>query len=148
MGYHRNRKHADGDGAAPCSTVGLRLAGRLWIECDGQTLLSWKRVDLLESIREHGSISLAAKSMGIGYRNAWELVEDMNQHSRQPLVARVVGGRGGGGTRLTATGEEAISQFHALIAQFNAFLEAGGATFSGIFVAGGDEIDGKGDLKG
>ena len=144
MAYHRNRKHVAGDGAAPCAAPGLRLAGRLWIECDGQTLLSWKRVDLLQCIRDNGSISVAAKSMGIGYRNAWELVEDMNQHSRAPLVERVIGGKGGGGTRLTAAGEDAIARFHAVIAQFNAFLEAGGASFSEIFVANADGSEGKG----
>jgi molybdate transport system regulatory protein len=142
MAYHRNRKHAAGDGEAPCAVPGLRVAGRLWIECDGQTLLSWKRVDLLECIREHGSITLAAKSMGISYRNAWELIEDMNQHSRQPLVERVVGGKGGGGTRLTAAGEDAIARFLALVEQFNAFLEAGGAAFSEIFVAAATEEKG------
>ncbi len=133
MAYHRNRKHVDGDGWASCAASGLRLAGRLWIECDGQTLLSWKRIDLLECVRDSGSISLAARSMGIAYRHAWELLEDMNQHSRQPLVERVVGGKGGGGTRLTAAGHEAIRRFHAVVQQFNVFLEAECSEFLDLF---------------
>jgi len=57
---------------------GLQIKGRLWIETQGQTYLSWGRVVRLERIGEHGSVSAAAKSMKMSFSYAWHLVEDMN----------------------------------------------------------------------
>jgi molybdate transport system regulatory protein len=54
-------------------------------------------VVLLERIDEHGSISAAARSMGMGYRHAWELVDEVNRVSPRALVEKDAGGRGGGG---------------------------------------------------
>ena len=101
---------------------GCRVSGRLWVEREGRTLLSWGRVVLLEQIREHGSISAAARSMGMGYRHAWELVEEMNRLSPRDLVARKTGGRGGGGTRLTSHGEAAVASFWELVEGFGEWL--------------------------
>lgn len=120
-----------GEGSAP--PAGIRLVGRLWIERDGETLLSGGRVELLERIRAHGSISAAAKSMGMGYRHAWELIEDMNQRSARPLIERSAGGARGGGTRLTPEGEDALARYHALIARFKRLLEVETGAFVDLF---------------
>ncbi len=77
---------------------------------------------LLERIKEHGSISAAAKSMKMSYRHAWDLVDSMNRHATQPLVKTSKGGKGGGGTTITKTGEEAISQFYAFQKRLAEFL--------------------------
>jgi molybdate transport system regulatory protein len=107
--------------------------GRLWVERDGETLLSGGRVELLERIRSTGSISAAARSMGMGYRHAWELIEDMNRRSARPLIERSVGGKRGGGTRLTPEGEDALARFHALVARFRRLLEVETAAFVELF---------------
>ena len=57
------------------------------------------RVALLEKVAELGSITAAAKAVGISYKGAWEAVEALNNMSAAPLVERSVGGSGGGGTR-------------------------------------------------
>ena len=72
------------------------------------------KVQLLEAIREHGSISAAARSMGMAYRHAWELVDDLNRCFRSPVVAASTGGRAGGGAEITPLGEELIQRFHAM----------------------------------
>lgn len=129
----RHDKAADGREDVPPVTTGIRLVGRLWIERDGETLLSGGRVELLERIRAHGSISAAAKSMGMGYRHAWELIEDMNQRSARPLIERSAGGARGGGTRLTPEGEDALARYHALIARFKRLLEVETGAFVDLF---------------
>lgn len=98
------------------------LKGRFWIESPQGTFLGSGRVLLLERIREYGSISAAARSMQMSYRQAWELVNSMNQHSSTPLVQRATGGKGGGGASLTRTGEKAIELFWAVKQDFDAFL--------------------------
>ncbi|MES9868126.1 MAG: LysR family transcriptional regulator [Sedimenticola sp.] len=99
-----------------------RLHGRVWIEGPEGTFLGYGRVVLLERIREHGSITAAARSMEMSYRHAWKLVDSMNRQSRQPVVEKSTGGKGGGGTRLTEAGEQAIACFWSAHREFKAFL--------------------------
>lgn len=72
------------------------------------------KVQLLEAIRECGSISAAARSMGMAYRHAWVLIDDLNQLFGTPVVATVTGGRTGGGARLTPLGEEVVRRFRSI----------------------------------
>jgi molybdate transport system regulatory protein len=70
--------------------------------------------ELLSLISETGSISAAARRMGMSYRRAWLLVEEMNRCFCAPVVETVKGGRGGGGARLTETGGQVVAAYHAL----------------------------------
>jgi molybdate transport system regulatory protein len=72
------------------------------------------KVQLLEAVRDLGSISAAARSMGMAYRHAWELIDDMNQCFRSPVVTGTSGGRAGGGATLTPFGEEVVRRFRAM----------------------------------
>ena len=100
--------------------------GRIWIEGPEGTFLGYGRVVLLERIREHGSISAAARSMEMSYRHAWELVDSMDRQSRSPVVVKSTGVRGGGGALLTDTGERAIAAFWEVHGEFKEFLAARG----------------------
>jgi len=99
-----------------------QLKGRIWIESDDGTFLGHGRVILLERIREHGSISAAARSMEMSYSHAWKLVNSMNSQSKTPLVQKKGGGRGGGGAVLTDAGENAIKLFWGTYDRFQNFL--------------------------
>lgn len=95
--------------------------GRVWIDGSEGTFIGFGRVVLLERIREHGSITKAAKSMEMAYRHAWDLVDSMNGQSDEPLVELATGGKGGGGARVTKAGERAIKifwQFHKDLQDF------------------------------
>jgi molybdate transport system regulatory protein len=96
--------------------------GRIWIDGAEGTFLGYGRIVLLERIREYGSITRAAKSMEMSYRHAWKLVDSMNRQAPRPLVEKATGGRGGGGTRLTEEGEQAISLFWKYYTDFQKFL--------------------------
>lgn len=100
------------------------LHGRVWIEGPGGAFLGYGRVVLLERIREHGSISAAARSMNMSYRHAWKLVDSMNGRGRAPVVELSTGGRGGGGATLTEAGARAIDSFWSAYDDFNRFLAA------------------------
>ena len=103
-----------------------RLRGRIWIEGPEGTFLGYGRVILLERIRDHSSISAAARSMSMSYRHAWDLVASMNRQSASPVVEMSAGGKGGGGARLTAEGERAIKTFWSAYEDFQRFLETRG----------------------
>jgi molybdate transport system regulatory protein len=72
------------------------------------------KVQLLEAVEQLGSISAAARSMGMAYRHAWELLDDLNRCFRSPVVKTVSGGRSGGGARLTPFGAELARRFRAM----------------------------------
>jgi len=113
------KSHGRGAGLGGSPAVdGVRVNGRVWLEKDGRTFLAWGRVVLLERIRELGSISKASKSMGMGYRHAWSLVDEMNRLSPKPLVRRTIGGKGGGGTELTPEGEATVEGFWKMVEGF------------------------------
>ena len=86
----------------------------LRIYCGEEIAMGPGKADLLDAIRQHGSISAAGRAMGMSYRRAWLLVDTMNRCWHGPLVATVPGSAHGGGARLTALGEEVLAGFRAL----------------------------------
>lgn len=79
-------------------------------------------IALLEEIDRCGSINLAAKTVGMSYKAAWERIESVNNLSPEPLMHRLVGGSGGGGTVLTEAGHAFIKRAHTLQREFTSFL--------------------------
>lgn len=69
------------------------------------------KAELLAGIRETGSIAAAGRAMRMSYKRAWQLVEELNGSFREPLVEASKGGPGGGGARLTRTGEDVLSRY-------------------------------------
>ena len=78
------------------------------------------KADLLRLIGETGSISAAGRRMGLSYRRAWGLVEELNRAFREPLVASARGGPRGGGAVLTEAGREVLDLYHRLEARLEA----------------------------
>ena len=72
------------------------------------------KAELLESIRDTGSISAAGRAMTMSYKRAWDLVEEMNAAFRDPLVTSTRGGPGGGGAVLTDAGQEVLRRFRSV----------------------------------
>lgn len=72
------------------------------------------KADLLQGIKELGSISAAGRRLDMSYKRAWYLVETLNSHFGKPLVESVKGGRAGGGARLTPLGEEVLWAFREM----------------------------------
>ena len=67
---------------------------------------------LVAQIEVTGSISAAARAMGMSYRRAWQLVEALNESFTQPVVLTAVGGKRGGGARVTPFGRRLIKRYH------------------------------------
>lgn len=71
------------------------------------------KVRLLEMIAEHGSISAAGRSLGMSYRRAWMLIEALNKGFGRPVVEAQIGGKAGGGSRLSPLGVEVVANYRA-----------------------------------
>lgn len=95
-------------------TTRLALGGGLWLDNAGRNLLGGRRIELLESIAEHGSITQAAKAVGLSYKGAWDMVDAINNLAEQPVVSRATGGRHGGGSSLTEYGKKIVKLYREL----------------------------------
>ncbi len=106
----------------PHPETGYEVRGRVWVDKDGELYMGGGRAILLERIDDCGSIAAAARSMGLGYRNAWLWIQTANRLAGTPLVEKASGGAGGGHTKLTAEGRQAVAQYKELHAKFEEFL--------------------------
>lgn len=86
----------------------LRILG------NGEPAMGPGKAALIERIAETGSISAAARAMGMSYRRAWQLVEALNTSFTEPVVITATGGRRGGGTIVTDFGHQLAARFHAM----------------------------------
>ncbi len=80
------------------------------------------RIALLEKIDEYGSITKAAKAVGICYKTAWDTIDMINNLSDKPLFVRMTGGKSGGGTKLTEAGKEIIRKYRIINEEHDKFL--------------------------
>lgn len=89
---------------------------------NGQQPLAEAQVALLKAVDQSGSISKAAKLVGISYKTAWDRIDAMNNMSSQALVSRTTGGAQGGGTRLTEHGLRIVAGFEQLQDEHRRFI--------------------------
>lgn len=90
---------------------------RVRILLGGATALGPGKVGLLQAIDKCGSISKAAKDMGMSYRRAWMLVDTMNDCFTDDLVVTATGGKGGGGAQVTDLGRDVIQRYQDMEAK-------------------------------
>ncbi len=99
----------------PPTAPQLRLRMRI---TEGDTIaIGPGKIALLEAVQAHGSITAAAKSLGMSYRRAWVLVDELNGALRTPAVTSAQGGPRGGGSVLTPAGEKAVRLYRAIEAK-------------------------------
>ena len=95
------------------ATLGVRLR----VVLDRDIAIGPGKADLLEGIATTGSISAAARRLGMSYKRAWLLVDTMNRCFRTALVAATKGGQSGGGARLTVLGQEVLRHYRSMEAR-------------------------------
>ncbi len=110
----------------------IELGGSVWMTVGGENLGGKGRIALLAHIAERGSITHAAKAMQMSYKAAWDAIDAMNNLAGEPLVARVTGGKGGGGTVLTPRGLKLVENFHLIESEHRRFIAQLSAQAEGI----------------
>ena len=96
--------------AKPADKTSLHLR----IDVGGERSIGPGKVRLLELINETGSISAAGRALAMSYRQAWLLVDEMNQMVREPVVTAQTGGGGGGGASVTETGNDIVRHYREM----------------------------------
>ena len=96
---------------------------RVWVDLDGERFFGPGRAELLQLIRDTGSISKAAKSMGMSYKKAWAMVDEMNEKAKKPYVIAQKGGQKGGGTEVTEAGKKMVEAYTKMMSRIHAIVE-------------------------
>ena len=96
----------------------LRVLGK------GAPAIGPGKAELIERIGKTGSISGAARAMGMSYRRAWQLVEALNRDFREPVVTTAIGGTRGGGAQVTPFGRRVVAAFRAMEGKASAAIAA------------------------
>ncbi|WP_282148256.1 winged helix-turn-helix domain-containing protein [Algibacter lectus] len=91
--------------------MSYKIKSRIWIESENHVLLGEGRVQLLKAIETEGSLSKAAKTLGLSYKKAWSLIDSVNKSAKKPVTINSTGGKGGGGAELTDYGKQLIAVF-------------------------------------
>jgi molybdate transport system regulatory protein len=100
------------------------VEGKIWFRKGDDTYLGLGKIELLEKIKECGTMSKAAEAMKISYRQAFKHIKKINSLSDKPLVILKHGGKGGGGSsQITEAGEKAIITFRKFQNDFMKFLQ-------------------------
>lgn len=96
---------------------------RCWVDIGGIKHFGPGPAELLDLIADSGSISKAARSMGMSYKKAWDIIEKMNARGQRPYVTTQKGGKEGGGTALTPTGRKVLASFKKLNSKIQTLIE-------------------------
>ena len=99
------------------------LQYRLFVDTEAGAFLGDTRVRLLEAIDLHGSITRAAKCVGLSYKAAWEMIGSINLQSREPVVTKSAGGSHGGGSCLTPYGKRLVAFYRAAEWEYRSAVE-------------------------
>ena len=106
----------------PSNNQRIELGGSVWLTVGGENLGGPGRIALLAQIAEQGSITHAAKAVKMSYKAAWDAIDAMNNLAGEPLVQRMAGGKGGGGTVLTRRGEQLVENFRLIEREHHRFV--------------------------
>ena len=117
------RKATRKPAGANASSTKPEIRARLRLTYGPDIAMGPGKADLLERIRDTGSIAAAGRAMGISYKRAWQLVETMNTCFAEPLVTASRGGRGHGSSVLTPTGEAVLANYRGLTKSIEASPE-------------------------
>jgi 8-oxo-dGTP diphosphatase len=117
---------------------------KMWLERDGRFIVSDGRARLLRKVKDMGSLSKAAKEMGMSYRHAWGIIHRISQNAGGAVVHSIRGGREGGVTSLTPFGEEILREYENKAASLQSQFENGwrkpSVTADGIVLKGNEIV--------
>jgi molybdate transport system regulatory protein len=99
---------------------------RCWIDIDSEKFFGAGRLELLQLVADTGSIARAAKRMGMSYKKAWDMVEDLNERGSKPFVVSRKGGKKGGGAEVTKRAGMLIAAYVKLKKELDAVAKKHG----------------------
>jgi molybdate transport system regulatory protein len=101
----------------------MQVKSKVWIEAGGEVVAGDGKINLLGGIEETGSIQKAAGEIGMSYRHAWGFLQKMEKRGGIKLVVTQIGGREGGGAKLTPQGKDFLRRYSAFREGLDEYIE-------------------------
>ncbi len=101
----------------------MNIKMKIWLEKDGQNFMGEGRIVLLRAIEETGSINGASEKLKISFRHAWGQIKKLEKRLGIRLIEPQVGGKGGGGSKLTKEAKDLLAEFEAVSEDLHSYLE-------------------------
>jgi molybdate transport system regulatory protein len=101
----------------------MQVKSKVWVEAGGEVVAGDGKIDLLERIEGTGSIQKAAGEIGMSYRHAWGFLQKMEKRGGIKLVETQIGGREGGGAKLTPAGKDFLRRYSAFREGLDEYIE-------------------------
>ena len=105
-------------------TSGFKVRTKVWIESDGEVVISDFLAQLLEAVAEEGSVAAAAETLDLPYRTAWKKLREMESAADLTFIESTSGGRDGGSTRLSSDAIAMITALRRISAPLASFAQA------------------------
>lgn len=99
-----------------------KIRYKCWLEEEGEKVYGPGPNELLKRIQKEGSVSKAAGKMNMSYKKAWDLVQRLNHHSREPFVILKKGGEHGGGAQVTEYALRIMQEYEKLEKQISELI--------------------------
>ena len=100
----------------------IEVEAHVHITRNGSLFLSPSRVQLLLEVKKQGSLNAAAKTLGMSYQHAWNLVAEMNGTGAEPVVNKRRGGARGGGAAVTTYGMRVLTDYQSIMKMVNQLI--------------------------
>jgi molybdate transport system regulatory protein len=101
----------------------VEVACHITLSRNGKAFLSPQKTELLRQIMALGSLNAAAKTMGISYQHAWNLIDEMNRSAPNALVEKQRGGCNGGGATVSAYGQQIFNEYKLIEAEITKLIQ-------------------------
>jgi molybdate transport system regulatory protein len=100
-----------------------KICSKVWFEAGGDHVFGHGLAGLLENVGRHGTLQAAAESSNMSYRYAWDMIKAAEKHLGSSLINRHAGGKGGGGSSLSAKGTSMLASFRLINKEFAEFAD-------------------------
>jgi len=101
----------------------MQVKSKIWLEQGGELCFGAGRARILRAVEKTGSLSRAAKALGLSYRHAWSQIRAAEQRLRRPLLVRTRGGTKRGGAELTPYARELMQTFEEMEGDVSRFAD-------------------------
>lgn len=109
-----------------------KIEAMLALRREGRPLVGRDRIELLEAVDAQGSITKAAKAVGLSYKAAWDALNAVNNLLPSPAIISQTGGKHGGGAVVTEQGKNLIASFRLLESRLKRVVEAMASETDGV----------------
>lgn len=100
----------------------VEVKAKLWLEIDSKCIIGQGRAELLHKVKEFGSLTEVARSMGMAYSHAWSEIKEISNAVGGPVLTTSRGGKQGGSSYLTELGEDILKQFDEEMKRLDNYL--------------------------